>query len=201
VVNGAAPRADSESTSSRRALLRTSSLAAAGGSAALVAACSTRHTKPAPVESPGAKPSALRADVGILQSALDLEHRGIAAYTAGIPLLDGRTHAAARQFLLQEFAHAAELSALIRQGGAKPNLASASYQLGNPGSASEVLGLLHTIERDSIAAYLEAIPKLTPGILRSRVASILANEAEHISVLRALLGHPAVPDAFVTPGE
>lgn len=201
MVNGPAPRADPEATSSRRALLRATGLAAAGGSAVFVAACSTRRTKPAPVESPGATPRALRGDVGILESALDLEHRAIAAYTAGIPLLDGRTRAAARQFLLQELAHAAELSALIHQGGGKPNLPSPSYELGNPGSAGDVLGLLHTIERALIAAYLDAISKLSPGIVRSTVASILANEAEHVSVLRVSLGSPAVPSAFVTSGE
>jgi ferritin-like protein len=201
VVNGPAPCADPESTSSRRALLRATGLAAAGGSAALVAACSARRTKPAPVESPGAKPSALRADRGILQSALDLEHRAIAAYTAGIPLLDARTRGAARQFLLQEFAHAAELSALIHQGGGKPNPPSPSYDLGSPASAGDVLGLLHTIERASIAAYLVAIPRLSPGIVRSTVASILANEAEHVSVLRVSLRSQAVPSAFVTASE
>jgi hypothetical protein len=73
--------------------------------------------------------------------------------------------------------------------------------LGSPGSAGDVLGLLHMIERASIAGYLDAIPRLSPGIVRSTVASILANEAEHVSVLRVSLGSPAVPSAFVTAGE
>ncbi|MGZ4174503.1 MAG: ferritin-like domain-containing protein [Solirubrobacteraceae bacterium] len=187
---------------SRRSFVRTAvAAAAAGGSMAVAAGCSTRRRKPAPVETPGAKKTALQADVALLNSVLDLEHRTIAAYTAGIPLLSGEPHAAAQLFLDQEFEHAAELAALIHQGGGKPNLPSPSYVLGNPRSQADVLHLLHRIERDEIAAYLDALPMLTHGIVRSTIASILANEAEHISFVRGALGRTPVPQAFVTAAE
>lgn len=201
MVDGRASGAAPESPASRRTFVRAAAAAAAGGSAALVAACSTHRRKPPPVDTPGAKPDALQAEVGLLNSVLDVEHRAIAAYTAAIPLLSGQAHSAARRFLSQEFAHAAELSALIHKGGGKPNLPSPSYSLGNPQGVAGVLALLHSIEREQIAAYLDLLPKLTPGTVRSTLAAVLANEAEHISIVRAELGAAPVPRAFVTAAE
>lgn len=201
MVRGPAPCAAAEPATSRRALLRTAGSVAAGGSAALLAACSTKAATAPPAATPGVQPSALQADVVLLNSALDLEHTAIAAYTAGIPLLSGAWLADAKQFLGQELSHAAELSALISEGGGKPNLPNSAYSLGNPRRAQDVLTLLHTIEAAMIRFYLDALPRLRHGIVRSTVASILANEAEHISVLREAQGHAPVPSAFVTAAE
>ena len=75
----------------RRGLLRLTGGALAGGSAIALGACSTKPPRKPPTTTPGAKPSALRPDVATLNSLLDLEHKAIAAYTAGIPLLSGQT--------------------------------------------------------------------------------------------------------------
>ena len=56
-------------------------------------------------------------------------------------------------------------------------------------------------EQATVRAYLDAIPKLTPGAARSAAASILANEAQHVSVLRRNLGLDPIPSAFVTARE
>jgi hypothetical protein len=185
---------------SRRAFLRASGVAVVGGSAVFLAACAGGKSAKSPIIAPssGLDPTAIRADVDILQNALDLEHTVIAAYTAGLPLLTGTAHAAGRQFLAQEFAHASKLSSLVSGVGAKPNPPSPSYNLGHPRRATDVLKLLHMLERTMISAYVDAIPKLSPGSLRSIIASILANEAEHIAIVRASLGMPPVPSAFVT---
>ena len=61
--------------------------------------------------------------------------------------------------------------------------------------------LLHNVENMQIAAYVDAIAVLEPGTLKQQVASILANDAQHIAVVRAALGQPAVPSAFVTGRE
>jgi hypothetical protein len=76
-----------------------------------------------------------------------------------------------------------------------------SYELGNPRTPEEVLGLLYSLERNAIAAYLASIPSLAPPQVRAAVASILANEAQHVAILRARLGKPAVPAALVTGSE
>jgi hypothetical protein len=189
---------------SRRAFLRASGIALAGGSAVFLGACGGggkggKGGEPGVTSTDGGiDPTEIRADVDILNSALDLEHAGIAAYTAGIPLLAGKARAAGKQFLAQEFAHASVLSSLVAHAGGKPNQPSPSYNLGHPRRQADVLRLLHMIERVAISAYVDAIPKLTPGALRATVASILTNEAQHVSVLRSELGLAPVPSAFVT---
>jgi len=187
---------------SRRAFLRTAGVGAAGGSSLLLTACgggSATSKKQAAEES---VTLAIRAsDVQILNGALDLEHMAIAAYTAGIPLLNGRARAGAVRFLGQELTHAAALAGAIKGSGGKPNPPRTSYDLGSPRGQAEVLATLDTIEGTLIDVYLDAIPKLSPGWLRADVASILANEGQHISILRAARGLPPAPSAFLTPNE
>jgi hypothetical protein len=142
------------------------------------------------------------ADVGILNGLLDLEYHAIAAYSAGIPLLhpaDGGR--AAKQFLGQELAHAVALQDLVRKAKGKPAKPRASYDLGSPRNAQEVLLVLHKLENDQLTAYLEMIPLLAPGKVRSAVAAIFANDAQHIAVLRSRLGQAPVPQPIVTGRE
>jgi hypothetical protein len=146
-------------------------------------------------------PPARSTDVEILNRLLDLEYRTVAAYTAGTPLLNKRQAKAAQQFLQQELSHAGELSGLVKEAGAKPLKQRSSYQLGSPGSGRDVLRLLHALEIAQLRAYLEAIPTLSPGPVRAVIASILANDAQHVSVLRAALGEAPLPAALVTGGE
>jgi Ferritin-like domain len=178
---------------SRRTLL----VAGAATTAGLLAACS------------GSKPLRLkvrtgvtvqRGDVSVLNGLLDLEQRTIAAYAAGIPLLQRPAAKAAQQFLAQEMAHAQALSDLVKKAGGKPDKPRSSYELGNPTTGAAVLRLLRGLEDRQLSAYLAMTPLLTPGKLRAAVAAIFANDAQHVAVLREHLGEPAVPAAFVTGG-
>ena len=142
-----------------------------------------------------------RVDIQILSGLLDLERHTVAAYTAGIPLLthaDGKT---AKQFLDEELQHTGELLSLITAAGGNAAPRTASYDLGHPGDDAAVLELLHGLERAQIVAYLAAIPRLSPGPVRAAVASILANDAQHIAIIRMAQGMPAIPSAFVTGSE
>ena len=58
--------------------------------------------------------------------------------------------------------------------------------------------MLHGIENMQISAYLGAIAWLAPGEVKQSIAAIMANDAQHVAVVRAGLGQPAVPSAFVT---
>jgi hypothetical protein len=140
-------------------------------------------------------------DVTRLNGLLELERRAIAAYTAGIPLLEGADKRAATLFLRQELAHAGMLLALIRHSGGVAAPRAPSYPLGRPRGRDGILQLLHDVERAEVAGYLDAIPRLSPGHLRSSAASILADDAQHVSVLRSALGLSATPGAFVTGAE
>jgi hypothetical protein len=186
---------------SRRALLRTAGAGIAAGSSLLLAGCGGA-AKPRRKLVAGSDPVAVRdEDIAVLNEVLDLENEAIASYEAGIQLLSGHARAAAAQFLGQELAHATKLESTIRAAGAKPHPPRSSYPLGNPSDEAAVLRQLSTTEASLVNAYLLAIPKLTPGWLRAVAAGILANESQHVSVLRMLRGRPPVPGAFVTAAE
>jgi hypothetical protein len=189
-----APEADSRS---RRKLLLGAGASIAGASTLGLAACGS---SPLRVKVRGGAKVA-HADIVILNGLLDLEYHAIVAYTAGISLLHPPAVRAAKQFLGQELAHASALSDLVKRAGGKPAKPRARYDLGHPGSRTDVLVLLHRVESAQLAAYVEMIPRLSAGRLRSAVAAIFANDAQHASVLRAQLGRPPVPAAFVTGGE
>ncbi len=185
---------------SRRALLTAAgaALAAAGGGA--LAGCG-RKAKPGRQSVKLVAPAIRQADVEILDQMLALERQTVAAYTAGIPLLQKPQAKAAKQFLSQELQHTGELLSLIKAAEGKASPRAASYDLGHPRGAADVLALLHDLERAQIGAYLEALPRLAPGPVRAAVATILASDAQHISILRVLQGSAPVPAAFVTGSE
>ncbi len=180
--------------SSRRGLVRAAGIGLAGLAVAACGKTSLRaqvHNS-API---------LNTDVDLLQHLLHLEHVSIAAYTAGTPLLPQATVKAGQLFLNDELAHAGALAGLIHAAGAKPNKPAPSYDLGHPRSSRDVLALLHRVESDQIAAYIDALPRLAPASVKRSVAAILSNDAQHLAVVRAALGQPAVPSAFVTGKE
>jgi hypothetical protein len=53
------------------------------------------------------------------------------------------------------------------------------------------------LENTVVAAYIDALPKLSKADLRSTAAAIVTCEAEHIAVLLGALGQPQAPAAFV----
>jgi hypothetical protein len=108
---------------------------------------------------------------------------------------------AAKQFLAQELAHAGGLIGLIRAAGRKPPMPRENYDLGQPRTGRDVLELLHAAERAQVSAYLQAIPRLAPGPVRTRVAGFFANDAQHLSSVRFLLGEPALVAPLVTGRE
>jgi hypothetical protein len=189
--------ADEPAQPSRRKLLTATGAVAIAGAAGLVSACgsgsqSSTHSNPLP---PGA------VDVGILNHGLDLKHYVIAAYTAAAPLLTGRMHAAAKRFLAQELSHASAVIALIEHAGGTPNSPQPTYDLGHPRGRKEIVRLLDAAENRQIAAFLEMIPMVSTGQPRTTLASIVANDAQQVSVLRLALKEGPIPSAFVTGHE
>jgi len=176
--------------SSRRSVL----LAAGAGLGAALAGCGGESIKQ---QVHNSKP-ALTNDVDLLNRLLHLEHMAIAAYTAGIPLLAQPTAKAGQLFLNDEISHAGDIAGLVREAGGKPIKPAPSYALGHPRTSDAVLMLLHSVENAQISGYLYAIQRLEPGVVKQQVASILANDAQHVAVVRAALGRPAIPSAFVT---
>ena len=179
---------------SRRSLLTGG---AAATTVALLSACSGAKPLREKVAG-GGKVS--KADIEPLNALLDVEHHAIAAYAAGFQLLHPRSPQAkaAAQFLAQEMAHAVQLSDLIRRARGKPRRARASYDLGHPQGPADVLALLKRIEQEQLGAYLSTIPQLTGSGSRFAAASIMANDAQHLAILRWQAGQAPTPDALVT---
>jgi rubrerythrin len=145
---------------------------------------------PAP-DSPG-------GDAELLNSALAAEHLSIAAYNAGLPLLEGTAHDAGRRFLSQEREHADRLRQLIEGLGARAVGPLPSYDFETPGDQGEMLRLLQRVERKTVAVYGGLVPRLADPLVRTIAASIATVEAEHDAVLRMQLGRWPAPTPFVT---
>jgi rubrerythrin len=185
---------------SRRTFFRGAGVTFVGGSAVLLAACGSDN-KSGGSSSASTAASTGKGDVAILNSALDLEHTAVAAYTAGAPLLKGAVLDVGKLFLSQEQEHVAGLEEAIKQLGGTPNKAKAKYDFPQLSSQTDVLKFANDLEHTAVAAYIDALPKLTDPKLRGTAAAFVTNEAEHIAVLLGALGaNPfgQVPDAFVT---
>jgi hypothetical protein len=188
---------DEESGASRRKLL-----SAAGGAAAVLAsqlatACGSHSRMHV-----GAIPKPIgETDVGYLNHALDLKHYAVGAYTAATPLLRGRDHAVAKRFLGQDLTHVSELISLIKRADGTPNLPQSTYDLGHPHGTRGILDLLEGAENALVAGYLELLPKVSPGSVRSILGSIIANDAQHLAVLHLQLRRNPIPSAFVAGPE
>ncbi len=188
---------DDSSRVSRRALLAASG---AAGAAAVLAGC----TSIKPAANPALSKLALRpsrADVPVLNGLLEVEYLAAYAYTASVPVLDQADALTAVQFLHHELAHITVLHTLILNAGATPIQQRSEYPLGSQGGRSELLSMLRRIEGRALTAYLGAIPKLSPGGVRAIASSIMANEGQHISVLRSALGLKPVPAALASGSE
>jgi hypothetical protein len=189
-----------DDAASRRALLSSAGATLAGVAALTLAGCG-RQAKAGHEAVKKAQPPIQQADIDILAGLLRLERRTVAAYTAGGPLLTRPDARVARQFLDEELQHTGELLSLIKAAGGIAAPRPASFDLGHPSSEAEVLALLDSLERAQIVSYLAAIPRLSPGPVRAAVASILANDAQHLAVLRLTQGLNPVPSAFVSGAE
>lgn len=177
---------------SRRHFFRMSGVSVAGASVVLLAACSD-DTK-SPVRGPDESDL---ADVEILNGALDLELMAVAAYKAGAAKLRGERLGIVKVFLEQEQEHADGLGAAIKDFEGQPNRAKNAYDFPLLRTESDVLRFAVDLENTAIAAYIDALPKLSDRDLRATAASIITNEAEHVSILLDSLGRDPVPSAFV----
>jgi rubrerythrin len=168
---------------------------AAGAPAMLLAACGDSDATPDIVTGPDESD---QADVEILNGALDLELQAVAAYKIGAGRLRGSMLDFAKTLLEQEQEHADALAAAIEDAGGTPNRAKSSYDFPTLRDQTAVLRFAVTLENTAIAAYIDALPKLSQGELRATAAGIITNEAEHLAVLLDALGMNPAPSAFVT---
>jgi hypothetical protein len=187
---------------SRRALLRVAGEMLVGaGAFAVVEGCASQAGTGEKAVKHAAAPVA-QTDVQILLAALNLERRTVAAYVASIPLIPRGYIKGTKAFLSEELEHVGELISLVKAAGGTAPPRADHYDIGRaPRPGDDVFAGLHSLERLQIASYLKWIPRLSPGPLRAAVSTILACDAQHVAVLRAARGEPALAGPFVTGRE
>ena len=142
-------------------------------------------------------------DAEILGKAIHLEQVAVLAYDGIIAqgLLSSRLHVVFARFRDHEQQHADALTtALTDLGGTPPEQPTADDVAGLDGLESEadVARFAIEFEMAAVAAYVDAQRKLVDGKLMQSTASIMANEAQHLVVLRRLANAEPVPNAFET---
>ncbi len=144
-------------------------------------------------------------DAEILTGAIHLEQVAVLAYGAVIDskLLTSDFTKMATRFRDQEQQHADMLTtALTDLGGSPPpdatekDIDDVVKGLGDARSQADIASFAIELELAAIAAYYEAHRKLIDAKLLQAGASIMANEAQHLVVLRQAVKQDPVPHAF-----
>lgn len=144
-------------------------------------------------------------DLGVIQTALALEHEGIAAYqiagTSG--LLSPQTLKLALVFLGHHEAHRDSLAKLVADAGEKPVEPKkdaqyvAELELDGLKSEADVVALATRLERGAASAYIGQITALTDPALAKLFAGISADEAVHWTTLNNAAGLAIPASAYV----
>jgi hypothetical protein len=136
-------------------------------------------------------------DVGIVRRLIALEDETAAVYQASGMVLRGRERALAQRFLTQERAHARRLRQALRQLGSATSGPKRGEALPPPRSHAAAREAIDMAEQRAIAAYLDALPKLSEAGLRLLAGAILTVQAEHLAAFALVRGEPPAPAAFV----
>jgi len=142
-------------------------------------------------------------DVEVLLAAIRLEQTAVVAYgtAASSGLLDRPFLATTRLLRGQEREHADALVAALRQlGGTAPPAPRARDVPGlrDLRDQREVAAFALELEKMVVAAYHQAHQKLRAAALLRTSAQIMANEGQHLVLVRQAMNRPPVPDAFET---
>ena len=144
-------------------------------------------------------------DVGVIQTALALEHEGIAAYQiAGKSgLFSPGTLKLALVFLGHHQSHRDSLAKLVADAGGKPvePKPDAHYiealKLGSLKNEADVVALATTLERGAASAYIGQIAALRDPKLAQLFANLSADEAVHWATLNNAAGTPIPTAAYL----
>ena len=146
-------------------------------------------------------------DAEILVAAVRLERIAVLAYAQAIgsKLLTPAFARVARRFRDHEQAHADVLTtALTDLGGTPPpdpvvaDIDSVVKGIADLRSQADVASFAIELELAAVAAYYDAQRKLIDAKLMQTGAAIMANEAQHLVVLRQAVKRDPVPYAFAT---
>lgn len=140
-------------------------------------------------------------DVKVLNQILGRQLAVVAAYGRVLPKLHGADLAVAQQFRAQEQEHVDATTKTLRGIGGKPDPPAEKIEASNLKTRADDLGFLYEMESATIDAELNAVSRLTVDWPRPLIASMAANQAQRLALLRRALGAPpseTIPSAFET---
>lgn len=138
-------------------------------------------------------------DAEVLNGILSRQLGAVAAYRAALPGLRGADRALAERLRAHEQEHVNAVTKALRGIGAAAEAEPEAIPLRRLDDRRERLLFLHELESATIDAELNAITRLTGAWPRALLATIVANQAQHLALLRQRLGAgdlAAVPSAF-----
>jgi hypothetical protein len=141
------------------------------------------------------------ADAEVLNEILARQLAAVDAYGQALPALRGDELALARRFRAQEQEHVDATTKTLRGLEAEADPPAEEIPSGSLGTRQQALEFLYELESATIDAELHAVDKLTIGWPRPLVASMAANQAQRLVLIRRALGaDPAevIPEAFET---
>ena len=135
-------------------------------------------------------------DVGMMNTALALEHEAIWAY--GLAGKSGLLSAKAKEVgLLFQGSHEIHrdlISTAIKGKGGKPVEPKKEYVFSVPlANEKDVLELAFKLEVGAARAYLSVVDRFQDRALSAAAGRILSDEVLHATVLRSVLGRDVVP--------
>lgn len=128
------------------------------------------------------------ADAEILNGILAGQVAAVGAYDRSLRALGGPDLAVAREFRAQEQEHIDAIVKALRGLGAEAEPAPEEIEAEGLKTEADHLAFLYEVESATIDAELSAISKLTGSWPRSLLATIVANQAQHLVLLRRALG-------------
>lgn len=139
------------------------------------------------------------ADVAVLNDVLSRQLGAVAAYQRVMSSLGGFDLASARIFRAQEQEHVDATTKTLRGLGGEVEAEPEEIPSTRLKSRADVVEFLYEMESATIDAELAAITKLHAPYPRSLLASTVANQAQHLVLLRRELGAKpleTIPEPF-----
>jgi hypothetical protein len=139
------------------------------------------------------------ADVEVLNAVLSQELTTVDAYGHALGHLHGRSLALAEQLRGQDQTHLDAITRAIRGVGGETDAEAAEFEPPGPRGRKEALVLAYEEENASLGEALDAAPHLNTPAPRTLAAALAASHAQHLAVLRQLLGASlaaSIPEAF-----
>jgi Ferritin-like domain len=143
-----------------------------------------------------------QGDVAVLNEILGRQIAAVEAYGRALPVLhDAADIAAVRGFRAQEQEHVDATTKTLRglEGEADP--AAEEIPSGPLRTRRQAYEFLYELESATIDAELHAVARLTIGWPRPLIASMAANQAQRLVLIRRALGADSfelIPEAFET---